>query len=227
MSLWSTSSSRPRPSAGVSCWKTVLDRGLLGNELSCFAEILECLHMVSLVDINDFGCEKLVSSAERHYREQMHILNDMVRLLKLHQAEQFIPIRSGKSPNCYDENLAFEFNNLAMQQQPEATAAASSHQFRDDETTLMRKIAVLDDPGFLGDFRRLLQLGALSLLPPEHSRVIRLINENTEYLRELSLSKSTRRDEMLNCVDAKLAAIHLNPGAAPGASTAVGIVSGE
>ena len=160
--------------------------------------------MVSLIDINDFGCEKLTSPSERSYREQMHILSDLTRLLKLrHNTEQFIPIR--KSPS-YDENLAFEFNNLAMT----SDAASQFTPLQDDETTLMRKIQVLDDPAFLSDFRRLLQLGALSLLPPEHGRVIKIINENTDYMRELSLNKSTRRDEIMSYVDSKLSAMDLN-----------------
>ena len=181
--------------------------------------------MVSLIDINDFGFEKLVSPNDRSYREQMHILNDMTRLFKLHQnsqQEQFIPIRA-KSPS-YDENLAFEFNSLAMASDA-ASQFAPPAPIQDDEATLMRKIQVLDDPAFLSDFRRLLQLGGLSLLPPEHSRVIKIINENTEYMKELSLTKSTRRDEIMNYVDSKLSGMDLNLQENGNYSTTVSTIS--
>lgn len=156
--------------------------------------------MLQLLDINEFNNEKLLSSQAKHYKEILLILKELVELIQ----SKYSSTHRYNPKFMDDETFAYELINPNNNNNNHQSQAATAEHSQNEEANLNRRLQILDDPSFYHEYRNLIQYGSASLIPPNLLRIVKCLNENSDYLSEFDYTKSTRKEEVCLFIKSKL-----------------------
>lgn len=143
-------------------------------------EIVEALHLIGQISIYSFDyVKRFLNTNKRHLDELITILDDLVQMIEADD--------SGKSKDAFvDDTLSLDFTNqLGFQTNNNFSQQANNS----NDELLSRKLQILDDAGLYQEFRCLLQYGNVGLIPPDMTRIIKCMNETSDYLRDIQYQR--------------------------------------
>ncbi len=145
--------------------------------------------------------DRLVNTNPKTFKDVLLLLNDLANCVKPDSSPNTNTLSSTlKTPGLnllLDDFLTFEFPNTAKACQPA--------DWLELDDLLSKKITVLDDENCLREFKNMMMINKsrnfVSLIPNDLARVVKTINEHSDYLNSIGDSKdylSTIQELMVN-----------------------------
>lgn len=152
-------------------------------EIKC-KKVLEGLNSLGLIDLNEFNIERLINSNSKSYKDLLLILNDLNDLVQ----------NKTYSQSCNPEDI-FSLDLLATAGQMNHLHSNEGEYFNE---ILSKKIQILDDPNFFREYRSILQYMTTSSIPSEMNRIIKVVNEQSQYFSNFPFDKNVKREELID-----------------------------
>jgi hypothetical protein len=156
-------------------------------EVKC-RKILEGLYALGIIDLNDFGIERLLCSTSKNYKELILILSHLNELV-----QNKIHLQNSNAEDFFSLDLM----------------STSTIHTRTNESDLLseiitKRLQITDDFNFFKEYQSILQHGVSNYIPNDMVRSIKLINFNSNYFENVQLDNNLPKEELAKFFSQKI-----------------------
>jgi hypothetical protein len=148
-------------------------------EVKC-RKILEGLYALGIIDLNDFGTDRLLCSTSKNYKELILILSHLNELV-----QNKIHLQNSNAEDLFSLDLM-------------STTAIHARTNESDllSEIITKRLQITDDFNFFKEYQSILQHGVSNYIPNDMVRSIKLINFNSNYFENVQLDNNLPKEEL-------------------------------
>jgi hypothetical protein len=145
-------------------------------------KVIDGLSFFGIVDVHEFGIDRLLNTNLKNSKELLLILNDLCNLLQNKMNSQSLHS---------DEIFSLELISSAPIQSNEGDYLNEN---------IYKKSQILDDINFFKEYNAILNNLNTSTIPSDVNRIIRKINETSPFYSNNQLEKNFKKEELMEFI---------------------------